>query len=184
MGGLEHLLYDDMKTTAATQETGMKQQEFEKLFYEHGAMVYRAAYSVTGNKHEAEDVQQEVFLKLIDDGRTLEFTANPAGYLYRMAINKALESHRKRVRQRETDDGLEPLEAGPGDVNDREKHMRDGLLEAIAQLEPGHAEILMLSVDHGYTDEQIGEMLGKSPGAVRVMLHRVRERLKELMTQK
>ena len=92
MEGLEHLLYEDMKTTAATQQTGMKQQEFEKLFYEHAAMVYQAAYSVTGNKHEAQDVQQEVFLKLIDTGQTLEFTSNPAGYLYRMAINKALES--------------------------------------------------------------------------------------------
>ncbi len=71
--------------------------------------VYRAAYSVTGNKHEAQDVQQDVFLKLIDDGRTLEFTANPAGYLYRMAINKALENYRKRERRNETDDGLEPL---------------------------------------------------------------------------
>ena len=63
-----------MKTTAATQQTGMKQQEFEKLFSEHGKMVYRAAYRVTGNKHEAQDVQQDVFLKLIDKGVTLEFT--------------------------------------------------------------------------------------------------------------
>ena len=69
----------------------MKQQEFEKLFTEYGAMVYRAAYSVTGNKHEAQDVQQEVFLMLIDKGRTLDFTTNPAGYLFRMAINKARE---------------------------------------------------------------------------------------------
>jgi RNA polymerase sigma-70 factor (ECF subfamily) len=167
--------------TAATQQTGMKQQEFEKLFSEHGAMVYRAAYSVTGNKHEAQDVQQDVFLKLIDDGRTLEFTTNPAGYLYRMAINKALESHRKRERKKETDDGLEPLEVVPVDVNQREKDMRENLLEAIAQLDPGHVEMLVLSVDHGYTDEEIGEILGKSPGAVRVTLHRVRERLKDLM---
>ena len=168
-----------MKTTAASPQAGMKQQEFERLFSEHGAMVYRAAYSVTGNKHEAQDVQQDVFLKLIDDGRTLEFTANPAGYLYRMAINKALENYRKRERRNETDDGLEPLEDLPSEVNPRENDMRERLLQGIAQLEPGNAEVLLLSIEQGYTDEQIGEMVGKSPGAVRVTLHRVRERLKE-----
>ena len=124
-----------MKTTAASPQAGMKQQEFERLFSEHGAMVYRAAYSVTGNKHEAQDVQQDVFLKLIDDGRTLEFTANPAGYLYRMAINKALENYRKRERRNETDDGLEPLEDLPSEVNPRENDMRERLLQGIAQLD-------------------------------------------------
>ena len=57
-----------MKTTTAAQQTGMKQQEFEKLFSQHSAMVYRAAYSVTGNKHEAQDVLQDLFLTLIDHG--------------------------------------------------------------------------------------------------------------------
>src|SRR5215471_2086376 len=119
-----------MKTRDAAQQTGMKQQEFEKLFSKHGAMVYRAAYSVTGNKHDAQDVQQDVFLKLIDDGRTLDFTANPAGYLFRMAINKALEGFRKRTRQNETDDGLKPLEKVADDGDARETDMRERLLKA------------------------------------------------------
>src|SRR5215813_1328500 len=98
-----------MKTTAGAQQSGMKQQEFEKLFSEHREMVYRAAYSVTGNKHDAQDALQDVFLKLIDQGRTLEFTTNPAGYLYRMAINKAREKFRTQKRRKETDDGLDAL---------------------------------------------------------------------------
>src|SRR5271169_5963889 len=112
----------------------MKQQEFEKLFSEHRGMVYRAAYSVTGNKHEAQDVLQDVFLKLIDQGRTLEFTANPAGYLYRMAINKARERYRRRERLRETDDGLEHLNDVPADDKQDEKDMREKLLTALAHL--------------------------------------------------
>lgn len=170
-----------MKTTAATQQTGMKQQEFEKLFSEHREMVYRAAYSVTGNKHDAEDILQDLFLKLIDHRLTLEFTANPAGYLYRAAINEARQRFRKRRRQNETDEGLEPLRDSASDGDQREKDMRERLLEAIAQLEPEHAEMLVLWADQGYTDAEIASMLGKTRGAVAVTLHRARARLKELM---
>jgi RNA polymerase sigma-70 factor (ECF subfamily) len=70
----------------------------------------------------------------------------------------------------------------PSEVNPRENDMRERLLQGIAQLEPGNAEVLLLSIEQGYTDEQIGEMVGKSPGAVRVTLHRVRERLREKMS--
>ena len=63
-------------------------------------MVYRAAYSVTGDKQDAEDVLQTVFLKLIDQGRTLEFTTNPKGYLYRAAVNEARLLYRTRKRGR------------------------------------------------------------------------------------
>jgi len=168
-----------MKMTTTTQETGMKQQEFEKLFSQHAEMVYRAAYSVTGNKHEAQDIQQDVFVMLIDQGRTLEFTKNPAGYLFRTAVNKALESFRKRKRRKETDDGLEPLLGVPSHGNPHQDDMRERLRLAIAKLEPEQIEILLLSVDYGYTDFQIAKMLGKTRNAVAVMLHRTRARLKE-----
>jgi RNA polymerase sigma-70 factor (ECF subfamily) len=173
-----------MKTTTAAQQTGMKQQEFEKLFSEHSAMVYRAAYSVTGNKHDAQDVLQDLFLTLIDHGLTLEFTTNPAGYLYRSAINKARERFRRQKRRKETDDGLEALENVAADGNQHEKDMRATLLQAIAQLEPEHAEMLMLWAEHGYTDAQIASMFGKTRNAVAVALHRARARLKEWMSSK
>src|SRR5437867_7627201 len=142
-------------------------------------MVYRAAYSVTGSKHDAQDIQQDVFVMLIDQGRTLEFTKNPAGYLFRMAINKALESFRKRKRRKETDDGLEPLLGVPSHGNPHQDDMRERLRLAIAKLEPEQIEILLLSVDYGYTDFQIAKMLGKTRNAVAVMLHRTRARLRE-----
>jgi len=177
----KHLLSRDMKTTAATQQAGMKQEEFERLFSEHRGMVYRAAYSVTGNKHEAQDVLQDVFLTLIDSGRTLEFTANPAGYLFRMAINRARERYRKQERLKERDDGLDSLQNVAAHDHQEEKDMRERLLEAIAQLRPEQAELLVLSNEWGYTDAEIAKMRGKTRGAVAVALHRARARLDELM---
>ena len=174
-----------MNLTAATQPGGMKQQEFEALFSEHRGVVYRAAYSVTGNKHEAQDILQDVFVTLIDKGRTLEFTSNPAGYLYRMAINKAYERHNQRERRKEDDDGLGPLQDAPAAHNqdEDEKDMRELLLKAIAQLTPEQAELVVLSTEYGYTDAEIAAMQGKTRVAVAVALNRIRERIKELMTR-
>ena len=104
-----------------------------------------------------------MFLKLIDQGRTLEFTTNPAGYLYRTTINKARERFRTHIRRKETDDGLEALKDAADDGNQHDRDMRERLLKAMAQLPPEHAEMLVLWADHGYTDAEIASMLGKTP---------------------
>jgi RNA polymerase sigma-70 factor, ECF subfamily len=172
-----------MKTTAAAQQSGMKQEQFEKLFSDHSKMMYRAAYSVTGNKYDAQNVVQDVFLKLIDRGLTLESAANPAGYLFRMTINEALQLFRTRKRENETDDGLESLQDTPIEDNPFDADIRERLLDGIAQLEPWQAEVLVLWVDHGYSDAEIADMLGKTRGAVAATLHRAKERLKKLMSK-
>ena len=59
--------------------------------------------------------------------------------------------------------------------------MRERLLEAMDRLDPEQADILLLSVERGYSDAEIAELLGKTRGAVGMMLHRAKERLKELM---
>ena len=63
--------------------------DFEELFRAHYELVYRTAYSVTGNRPDAEDVLQTIFLRLL---RRLppDFDRNPKGYLYRAAINLSL----------------------------------------------------------------------------------------------
>jgi RNA polymerase sigma-70 factor (ECF subfamily) len=170
-----------MKATGAAKQAGMKQEEFEKLFSEHHRMVYRAAYSVTGNEDDAQDVLQTLFLRLIDKGLTLESVSNVAGYLYRAAINEARQKYRTRIRQKLTDDDVEDFLDPAEDRHRGETDMRERLLEAMARLEPKDAEMLVLWADHGYTDAQIAEMLGKTRDAVAVALHRAKARLKELM---
>src|SRR5215216_4186145 len=121
--------------------------EFEALFQEHYELVYRTAYSVTGNRPDAEDVLQTIFLRLF---RRLpsDFDRNPKGYLYRAAINLSLNIVRSRKRQAPVED-LEqmpaPLEAAPADPDDA---IRRALLDAIARLKPRAVEILILHYEH------------------------------------
>jgi len=65
---------------AAAEQTGMKQQDFEALFLKYRQLVYSAAYSVIGNKREAEDALQSLFLKLIDQGFLKPAARRTAGF--------------------------------------------------------------------------------------------------------
>jgi RNA polymerase sigma-70 factor, ECF subfamily len=156
--------------------------EFEALFREHYELVYRTAYSVTGNRSDAEDVLQTIFLRLF---RRLpaDFDRNPKGYLYRAAINLSLNIVRSRKPQAPAED-LEqlpaPFETAPPGPDDA---IRRALLDAIAQLNPRAVEILILRYEHEYSDAQIARMLGTSRGTIAVTLYRTRARLKKLLSQ-
>ena len=60
------------------------QQELEALYRENYQLIYRAAYGVTGNAEDAQDVLQTVFVKLIEAPPPGDFKRNPKGYLYRI----------------------------------------------------------------------------------------------------
>ena len=86
-------------TTVVPKQTGMNQQKFEELFRKYRQLVYRAAYTVTGRRQDAEDALQTLFLRLLDQGFSLELIRNPEGYLYRTAVNEARQMFRARKRR-------------------------------------------------------------------------------------
>ena len=156
-------------------------REFEEVFREHCQFVYRSAYSVTGNRQDAEDVLQNIFLKLIERDLPSALIRNPKGYLYRAAVNLALNTVRTRKRQRLTD-GVELLQVPAGEsASEDGSDIQRRLMDAIAQLKPSLVEILILRYEHNYSDVEIAPMLGTSRGTVAVTLNRTRARLKKLM---
>ncbi len=82
--------------TAAVNETAWREPlGLESVFLEHQRRVFRAAYRITGNAQDAEDVLQTVFLRLARQGDAASL-ANPSSYLYRAAVNAALDLLRAR----------------------------------------------------------------------------------------
>ena len=73
--------------------------ELEEVFVEHSRLVYRTAYSVTGRPQDAEDVVQTLFLQLLRRGFPPGLGKNPKAYLYRAAINLALNAAKSRQRR-------------------------------------------------------------------------------------
>jgi RNA polymerase sigma-70 factor (ECF subfamily) len=174
----------------------------ERFWSDHSETVFRAAYRITGNPADAEDVLQTVFLRLArraGDGAGDRMgrgivQAEAGGYLHRSAVNAALDVVRSRQRA-----GWVPLEpavvgaAGAADTyassapdperDQSNRELRANLRLAIARLSPRSAEIFALRYFEGLPNREIASLMGISQGLVAVLLHRTRARLrKELAT--
>jgi RNA polymerase sigma-70 factor (ECF subfamily) len=153
--------------------------EFEGLFLEHYDFVHRTAHRVTGNFADAEDVLQTLFLRLCRQELPAELRANPRGYLYRAAVNGALDILRtKRRHPAESDD--EAIRNAPStqEASWGEEELFERLRRALTELKPKAAEILILHHVHGYTDFEIAKLLKVSRSAVAVSLFRSRLKLR------
>jgi len=159
-----------------------REQAIESIFKEYGQLVYRTAYGVTGNREDAEDVLQAVFMQLVrqerrPDGKNLQ------GYLYRAAVNSSLNTIRRRQRERaqQVSGELEAPEAPAPDDSVKAELRHRRLYEAIAQLKPDAAQIVILRYMHNKSDAEIAAMLGTSRGAIALKLFRSRTRLRKLL---
>jgi RNA polymerase sigma-70 factor, ECF subfamily len=154
------------------------EQEFEQIFREHYRMAYRTAYGVTGNAQDAEDVVQTIFLRLLRREFPPDLKKNPKAYLYRAAVNLSLNTIRDRKR-RPTIGDAEQLSALPQPDSPEDTHKR--LYEAVSDLSPESANILILRYVHDYSDAEIAKLLGTTRGTIAVSLYRSRARLRKMM---
>jgi RNA polymerase sigma-70 factor (ECF subfamily) len=155
--------------------------EFESMFREHYQMVYRTAYSILGSSADAEDVLQTIFLRLLRRELSSALLSNAKGYFYRAAVNLSLDILRakKRIELVGDSERFESI-ADISDTKQTEaRHRR--VTEAIAELNPNAAHILILRYVHDYSDAEIAKLLGTSRTAIAVRLFRSRARLKRLL---
>jgi RNA polymerase sigma-70 factor (ECF subfamily) len=166
----------ETSTTASNLE-----QQLEAVFREHARMIYRTARGVTGRHDDAEDVLQNVFLKLVRQPLAPDFTKSPKAYLYRAAVNASIDIVRRRKAET-LNEGLDRIEAPPShDVDERESRHRL-LYESIAELNPDAAQIVILRYMHNQSDAEIARFLGVSRGAIALKLFRSRARLRKLIS--
>ena len=146
----------------------------ERAFDQHHSMVFRAAYRITGNVADAEDVLQTVFLRLSarhEDAAEVEAIEH---YLRRAAVNASLNLLERRSRQNV------PLENAPEPhAREDQRDLREVLRRAIATLAGRTAEMFALRFIEGYENPEIAEMFGISPLVVAVTLHRARKQLQK-----
>ena len=158
--------------------------DLEQLFQEHSRLVYRTAFAITGSRHEAEDVLQSVFVKLLQRGLPPDVRPHPERYLHRAAVNLSLNVLRNRKRRRLADDvDLLDIPATQWDEHDagRERDEYERLTRAMTHLKPRALEILLLYYKHGDSTAQIAERLGTSRSTIAVTLFRLRARLRTLL---
>ena len=175
-----------MKALMAAQldSANLSEADLERIFREHHALVFRAAYRVTGNADDAEDVLQTVFLRMLKRAPGAEPVGNMASFLHRAAVNAALDLVRARQNIRSVPlDELEPVLSEPAHRSpDRIQHsseIREWLRGALARLNPRIAEMFMLRFFDGKDNPEIARLLKTTPGTVAVTLSRTRNRLEQ-----
>ena len=156
-----------------------------QLFGEHHRRILLAAYRITGNMADAEDVLQSVFLRLTTSSVP---PLNASSYLYRSAINGALDLLRRRSAA-----STEPLEeaanvASTGTRNSPEaqasnQELGDRLRIAIGELSTRAAEMFTLRYLGEMGNREIAALMQTSQAVVAVTLHHARSRLKKRLIE-
>ncbi|HEY2292907.1 MAG TPA: sigma-70 family RNA polymerase sigma factor [Thermoanaerobaculia bacterium] len=156
----------------------------EALFREHHGAVYRAAYRITGNAMDAEDVLQTVFTRLLRREEQPDLSESAGSYLHRAAVNAALDLMRRRKRSRRVDleevgdDLVDTTDPGP-ERTQGSRELKIRLREAMSRLSPRQAEIFTLRYLEGMGNLEIAKMIGASQTSIAVLLHRARHRLQK-----
>ena len=159
--------------------------DLERIFQEHHERVLRAAFRVTGNVEDAQDVLQTVFLRLIRRKKgAAHLSDSPGSYLHRAAVNAGLDLVRSRKAARSTPlEVVEPMLAGAEEhAPDRLQYgaeIRERIRVALGKMSAKAAEIFVLRYFEGYGNHEIAKMLGTSRSTINVILHRTRHKLRE-----
>ena len=146
----------------------------ERAFDEHHALIFRVAYRMTGNAHDAEDVMQTVFLRLAARDAASAGIENAESYLRRAAVHASLNLLELRSRKDIPLDAL-PEPSARADQRD----LREVLRLAIARLDRRSAEMFALRFIEGHSNPEIAGMYGVSTLVVAVTLHRARKQLQK-----
>jgi RNA polymerase sigma-70 factor (ECF subfamily) len=155
---------------------------WEEIVRTHSARVYRLAYRLTGNQHDAEDLTQEVFVRVF---RSLS-TYTPGtfeGWLHRITTNLFLDMVRRRARIRfegMADDAHERLpgkEPSPQQLVD-DRSFDGDVQAALDELPPDFRAAVVLCDIEGLSYEEIAATLGVKLGTVRSRIHRGRAQLR------
>src|ERR1700753_613823 len=158
---------------------------WEEVVREHSARVYRLAYRLTGNSHDAEDLTQEVFVRVF---RSLDsyIPGTFEGWLHRITTNLFLDMARRRQRIRfegladETESRLGGSEPTPAEAFD-DRHLDGDIHAALNALAPEARPAVILCDIEGLSYEEIADTLGVKLGTVRSRIHRGRAQLRQAL---
>ena len=166
----------------ATPESPWTAPSWDDIVRTHLVRVYRLAYRLTGNPHDAEDLTQEVFVRVF---RSLPgYTPGTfEGWLHRITTNLFLDSARRRQRIRfeglgqDAEGRLAGGDPSPAQAFD-ERHLDGDIQAALRDLPPEYRAAVVLCDIEGLSYEEIAATLDVKLGTVRSRIHRGRAQLR------
>ncbi|WP_205859706.1 RNA polymerase sigma factor SigE [Phycicoccus endophyticus] len=190
---MDSLVEDEPVTTTQHERGGDPAQSWvpptwEEVVEQHSARVYRLAYRLTGNVHDAEDLTQDVFVRVFRSLHTYQ-PGTFEGWLHRITTNVFLDRMRRKQRIRfdalseESAARLPSRDRGPEQTYE-DTHLDDDVQRALDALSPDFRAAVVLCDIEGLSYEEVAATLGIKLGTVRSRIHRGRAQLREALAHR
>ncbi|MBA7505930.1 RNA polymerase sigma-H factor [subsurface metagenome] len=166
------------------------QQAFELLVRKYKTTVFNTIYSIIGNAQEADDIAQEVFLKVYTKADSFKGESSFSTWLYRITVNRCVDELRRRknkIISYETEFNQEEklklkdvLASGENDITEklRQEELQDIVQKAMNSLPEKYRIILTLKEIEGLSYKEISQIMKISLAKVKIWLFRARQKLK------
>jgi RNA polymerase sigma-70 factor, ECF subfamily len=162
---------------------------FQALVERHRSMVYRVAYQFAGNHHDAEDIAQEVFIKVFRSLDRFRQDAQLSSWMYRIVMNACIDHRRRHAPAGAAPFGeeaekkmLNTPEERPGpEERAYAGEVGEALAAEIARLPPGQRIVFVMRHHQGLKLCEIAEALGIAEGTVKRQLHAAVHRLRDAL---
>lgn len=158
--------------------------DWQEILSRDGPAVWQTAYRLLGNRADADECFQEAFLAALEVSRRQE-VRHWRALLQRLAAARAVDRLRERGRRGRpepvADWGAVPGRAPSPSQDAEDAELAEQLRQALAQVPPQQAQVFCLHCLEDWSYQEIAQQLGVSTDAVGVLLHRARQRLRELL---
>ncbi|TAH36207.1 MAG: RNA polymerase sigma factor [Alphaproteobacteria bacterium] len=153
---------------------------FQQLLERHYDKMYRLAYRFTGHRQDAEDIVQDICLKLVDKLQAFRGDSNFSTWLYRVILNACKDFCKSRGRARNLEKTFEELQEFAREDSKDHKHKSAWLHNALNQIEPELRDTAILILDENLTHAEAGKILDCAEATVSWRLFEVRKKLKQI----
>jgi len=151
----------------------------EELYLIHFDRIYSYLHVSVGNKHDAEDLTTQTFLKMLESiGRFRWQSAPFSAWLFRIAHNLAMDHFRSRRRWQPEAEVPEPLDSEEPSAE------LEAMLELIEKLSPEQQQVLTLKFVFNFPNGDVAKILDKTEGAIKSLQHRALASLQKQIAQK
>jgi RNA polymerase sigma-70 factor (ECF subfamily) len=180
----------EIKNTRSSRQ--LPESSFESLIKPHAEQLYRVAYRLTGHAEDAEELVQELFLKLYPRRDELAKVEQLRPWLMRVMYRMFIDQHRRNTRsplqlvETSDEDDDHPFDRiashEPGPEADAERaDMLERLAQAVDALSEDHRVLVSLHDIEGYTLQELQSVLDCPLGTLKSRLHRARAHLREML---
>lgn len=192
------ILTDEELVTRCKTELPNNTRSYEQLVQRHMNRVYSIVYRVVNNKEEAEDITQEVFVKVFNSLKKFDQQSAFSTWLYRIATNSALDAFDKLKKHSKTtslvsnpvhgEDAVEALTLQQSPTPGPEEkvvqaELRECIYRVLKSLDLDHRRVLLLRDFDDLSYDEIADVLQAKLSVVKMRIHRARLAFQEIFNQ-